>query len=83
LFDQLNLTPDQQQQIQTIRTTITDRQERREAMMKVLTPDQQAKLQQLRAQFGGQHGGGPGGGGPGGGNGGTPGGGGWQNTSSH
>ena len=58
LFSQLGLSADQQKQIQQIRSTITDRQQRRDAIMKVLTPDQQAKLQQLRAQMRGQRSGG-------------------------
>ena len=70
MIAQLGLTPDQQQQIQQIRATITDRQERREAIMKVLTPDQQVKYQQMRGQ--GRNRGGGGGGGGGGNGGGAP-----------
>jgi len=84
MMAQLGLTPEQQQQIQQIRATITDRQQRRDAIMQVLTPDQQAKFQQLRAQmraqWGNRQGGGQGGGfgGPGGGAGGQGGGAGGQ-----
>ncbi len=79
MFAQLGLSPDQQQQIDTIRAnTSLSRQDRRAAIMKVLTPDQQAKYQQLRAQMRAQRGNGQGGGGPGGQGGGGQGGGGGQ-----
>jgi Spy/CpxP family protein refolding chaperone len=45
---QLGLSDAQAQQIAQIRQTITDRPQRHEAIMKVLTPDQQTKWQQLR-----------------------------------
>jgi Spy/CpxP family protein refolding chaperone len=70
MFAQLGLSADQQQQIQQIRSSITDRQQRHDAIMKVLTPDQQSKLQALRAQWGNRQGGGGGNGGAGGGGGG-------------
>lgn len=50
MFAQLGLTDAQKQQIQQIRQTVTDRQQRREQIMSVLTPDQRAKLEQLRAE---------------------------------
>jgi len=56
IFAQLGLSADQQKQIDQIRATITDHKQRREAIMQVLTPDQQAKFQQLRAQMQAQHG---------------------------
>jgi Spy/CpxP family protein refolding chaperone len=61
MFDQLGLTDAQKQQIAQIRQTVTDRQQRREAIRNVLTPEQQAKWEQLRAQFRTNSGGGPGG----------------------
>jgi Spy/CpxP family protein refolding chaperone len=48
ILSQLNLTDAQKQQIDQIRQTVTDRRERHEEIMKVLTPDQQAKFEQLR-----------------------------------
>ncbi len=72
MFDQLGLTDDQKQQIAQIRQTVTDRQERRDAIQKVLTPEQQAKWQEMRKQFRNNRGGGNGGGGQGGGNGAPP-----------
>ncbi len=56
IFAQLGLSADQQKQIDQIRASITDHKQRREAIMQVLTPDQQAKFQQLRAQMQAQHG---------------------------
>jgi Spy/CpxP family protein refolding chaperone len=41
---QLDLSDSQKQQIQQIRSTVTDRKERRQQIMAVLTPDQKAKL---------------------------------------
>lgn len=66
MFDQLGLTDAQKQQIAQIRQTITDRQQRRDAIRNVLTPEQQTQWDQLRAQFRNNRGGGNGGGGPGG-----------------
>jgi Spy/CpxP family protein refolding chaperone len=69
-FDQLGLSDAQKQQIAQIRQTVTDRQQRRDAIRAVLTPDQQAKFDQMRAQFrNNRGGGGPGAGGPAGDNG--------------
>jgi len=69
MAQQLNLTDAQKQQIAQIRAnTALDRQQRREAMRNVLTPDQQAQWEQMRAQMRNRRGGGQGGpGGPGGG----------------
>ncbi len=61
ILSQLDLTSDQKQQIAEIRSTITDRKARHDAMMNVLTPDQQAKYEELRAQMRAQWGGGGGG----------------------
>jgi Spy/CpxP family protein refolding chaperone len=44
---QLNLTDVQKQQIEQIRSTVTDRKERRQQIMGVLTPDQKTKLWQM------------------------------------
>ncbi len=55
MFAQLGLTDAQKQQIKQIRQSTTDRQQRREAIMKILTPEQQAKFQELRQQMGGGH----------------------------
>jgi len=41
---QLDLTDAQKEQIQQIRGSVTDRKERRQQIMAVLTPDQKAKL---------------------------------------
>ncbi len=49
IFAQLGLTDAQKMQIAQIRQTTTDRQQRRAAIMNVLTPDQRTKFQQLRA----------------------------------
>ena len=46
-FAELNLTDDQKAQIKHIRWTVTDRQERRQQILAVLTPDQKAKLKQM------------------------------------
>jgi Spy/CpxP family protein refolding chaperone len=43
----LNLTDAQKTQIQQIRATVTDRRERRQQIMAVLTPDQKAQLKQI------------------------------------
>jgi Spy/CpxP family protein refolding chaperone len=44
---QLDLTDAQKAQIKQIYTTVTDRKERRQQIVAVLTPDQKAKLRQL------------------------------------
>jgi Spy/CpxP family protein refolding chaperone len=46
-FAQLGLTDAQKEQIKQIRASVTDRKERREQIMNVLTPDQKAKLREL------------------------------------
>jgi Spy/CpxP family protein refolding chaperone len=46
-FAQLDLTDAQKEQIRQIRTTVTDRKERFEAILNVLTPDQKAKLREF------------------------------------
>lgn len=58
-FAQLDLTDAQKAQIQQIRQTVTDRKERREAIKNVLTPEQQAKLKQLREEHKAQTGSAP------------------------
>jgi hypothetical protein len=60
-YDQLGLTQSQKDQIAQIRQTVTDRQQRRDAIRNVLTPDQQTKWDQMRAQFRNNRGGGGGG----------------------
>lgn len=62
---ELGLTDAQKQQMEDIRKTIPDRAQRHAAIMAILTPDQQAKMEQMRAQRG-NRGGGGGGNGPGG-----------------
>ena len=47
IFAQLDLTDKQKEQIKQDCQTITDRKERREAIMKILTPEQKARLWQL------------------------------------
>jgi len=59
MFAQLDLTDAQKQQLNQIRQTVTDRKQRREQIMNVLTPDQRAKFEQLRAEH--KKGGGAGG----------------------
>jgi len=44
---QLDLSDAQKEQIKGIRATVTDRKERRQQIMAVLTPDQKTKLMQL------------------------------------
>jgi Spy/CpxP family protein refolding chaperone len=44
---ELNLTDDQKAQIKHIRWTVTDREERRQQILAVLTPDQKGKLKQM------------------------------------
>jgi Spy/CpxP family protein refolding chaperone len=46
-FEQLSLTDEQKTRIQQIRTSVTDRKERRQQIMGVLTPDQKTKLKDL------------------------------------
>jgi Spy/CpxP family protein refolding chaperone len=46
-IEQLNLTDAQKDQIKQIRASVTDRKERREQIMNVLTPDQKAKLRDM------------------------------------
>jgi Spy/CpxP family protein refolding chaperone len=46
-LDQLNLTDAQKAQIKQIRATVSDKKERRQQIMAVLTPDQKAKLREL------------------------------------
>jgi len=46
-FAELDLTDDQKAQIKHIRWTVTDRQERRQQILAVLTPEQKAKLKQM------------------------------------
>jgi Spy/CpxP family protein refolding chaperone len=43
-MSQLDLTDAQKEQIKQIRASVTDRKERRQQIMAVLTPDQKAKL---------------------------------------
>lgn len=58
IYDQLGLTDAQKQQIAQIRQTVTDRQQRREAIRNVMTPEQQTQFDQLRAQLRNNRGGG-------------------------
>lgn len=48
---ELGLTDAQKQQIEQIRQTVTDRTQRRAAIMAILTPEQQAKMEQMRSQW--------------------------------
>jgi Spy/CpxP family protein refolding chaperone len=48
----LGLTDAQKAQMEQIRQTVTDRAQRRAAIMAILTPEQQAKMQQMRANGG-------------------------------
>jgi Spy/CpxP family protein refolding chaperone len=50
LLSQLDLTDAQRLQIAQIRQTMTDRQQRHEAILNILTPDQRTRFEQLRAQ---------------------------------
>lgn len=52
ILGQLNLTDAQKMQIAQIRQNTTDHQQRRAAIMNVLTPEQRAKFQQLRTAAG-------------------------------
>jgi len=47
---ELNLTDAQRAQIMQIRATVTDRKERRQQVLALLTPDQRARLHELRAE---------------------------------
>ena len=47
---ELGLSDAQKQQMQDIRKNITDREQRRAAIMAILTPEQQTKMEQMRAQ---------------------------------
>jgi Spy/CpxP family protein refolding chaperone len=49
-FAQLSLTDEQKTRIQQIRASVTDRKERRQQIMGVLTPDQKTKLKELIRQ---------------------------------
>src|SRR5580658_4523065 len=51
VFAQLNLTDEQKQQIKQIRQTVTDKTQRRQQIMAVLTPDQKQKLRQFFQQY--------------------------------
>jgi Spy/CpxP family protein refolding chaperone len=50
ILAQLDLTDAQNQQIDQIRQTISDRDKRHQAIFNLLTPAQRAKFQELRAQ---------------------------------
>jgi len=50
-FAQLDLTDAQKDQIKQIRASVTDRRERFVQILNVLTPDQKAKLRELRRQY--------------------------------
>ncbi|MCE0497019.1 MAG: hypothetical protein LV481_03625 [Methylacidiphilales bacterium] len=56
-FAQLDLTPDQKQQIRQIRQTVTDKIQRHQEVMAVLTPEQKEKLRQLIQQYRSSNGG--------------------------
>jgi Spy/CpxP family protein refolding chaperone len=47
---QLGLTDAQKDQIRQIRANVTDRQQRHQQIMNILTPDQKNKLQELRQE---------------------------------
>jgi Spy/CpxP family protein refolding chaperone len=49
-LEALGLTDEQKQKIEQIRSTVTDRKERRAQIMQVLTPEQAAKWEQMRAE---------------------------------
>lgn len=51
VFAQLDLTPEQKQQIRQIRLTVTDKVQRRQEVMAVLTADQKEKLRQILQQY--------------------------------
>ena len=53
----LDLTDAQKDQIKQIRNTVTDRKERRQQIMAVLTPEQKQKLMQMFQQYRESHGG--------------------------
>jgi Spy/CpxP family protein refolding chaperone len=46
-LEKLNLTDAQKDQIKQIRASVTDRRERRQQIMAVLTPDQKEKLKEM------------------------------------
>jgi Spy/CpxP family protein refolding chaperone len=46
-FDQLDLTDAQKNQIKQIRSSVTDKQQRRQQIMAVLTPEQKQRLFQM------------------------------------
>jgi Spy/CpxP family protein refolding chaperone len=50
ILTHLDLTAAQQQQVDQIRKTVSDRGLRRQAIFNILTPEQRAKWRQLRAQ---------------------------------
>jgi len=50
-FAQLNLTDEQKQQIKQIRQTVSDKTQRRQQIMAVLTLDQKQKLRQFFQQY--------------------------------
>jgi Spy/CpxP family protein refolding chaperone len=50
ILSHLDLTNTQQQQVEQIRKTVSDRPQRRHAIYNILTPEQRAKWQQLRAE---------------------------------
>lgn len=50
-FAQLDLTDSQKAQIKQIRATVTDRKERRQQVMAVLTQEQKEKLKELIQQY--------------------------------
>jgi Spy/CpxP family protein refolding chaperone len=50
-FAELGLSEAQKQQIAVIRKTVTDRGQRHDAIMSVLTPEQRAKWQQIRGSL--------------------------------
>ena len=56
-FAQLNLTDEQKQQIRHIRQTVTDKVQRQQEVMAVLTPEQRQKLRQLFQQYRSNYGG--------------------------
>ena len=55
MLAQLDLTDTQKGQIKQIRATVTDRKERRQQIMAVLTQDQKAKLIQMFQQYRSEH----------------------------
>jgi Spy/CpxP family protein refolding chaperone len=49
-MDELDLTDAQKQRIAELRQSLTDRRERREAVLNVLTPEQRTRLKELRGE---------------------------------